>query len=187
MVREALQDVFRYRPRFNGDVNFRHPVHYGFHDLFLQGPEAPESLTDEVYVVVFTSALGLSALQLCAARYWSNDPIFPKETLKLPRFRCQDYESVPSHRENGHDISHTKARNTALEPLEGWRLRMGVLQGIILLALVAIHAVILVSDGPTSLRIVFVVYWVRAVIAMMLITGRYICIQLVSFPSDIVS
>lgn len=142
-------------------------VHFGFQDVF-QTSLTAESLTDEVYAVAFTSILGLSALLLCAARYWSDDPIFPKKILKLPCFQCPDYDSVLTNAENVHEIGPIKTRNTAPEPLEGWRLRMGALQGVILLVLIAVHAAISVSDGPTLLRIMFIVYWVRSIIALML-------------------
>jgi hypothetical protein len=118
------------------------------------------SVTDKTYAIVFITALGLSALVLCISWFMSRDPIFAKDFLKLPRFQHWDYETVSSHAENGNGIDHNNKRNAMPERLIGWRLRLGVLQSLVLLSLVTVHTVILVTDCPTFLRIVFVVYWV---------------------------
>jgi len=117
-------------------------------------------MTDKTYAIVFTSALGLSALSLFSSWFVSRDPIFAKDALKLPRFRPRGYESILTHTENGNGVVHGKKENAVPERLTGWRLRLGVLQSLVLMSLVAIHTVILVTDGVTFLRIVFVVYWV---------------------------
>src|SRR5437762_911939 len=67
------------------------------------------------------------------------------------------------------------------------RLRMSVLQSLVLLSLVAIHSVILVTDGPTFLRVVFVVYWVWQLFLRMLTAGGYTYIQYPSLPANFVS
>jgi len=46
------------------------------------------------------------------------------------------------------------------EPLQGWRMRMGVLQVAVLLALVASHVVLLLIKGPSFLGLVLIAYWV---------------------------
>jgi hypothetical protein len=106
--------------------------------------------------------LGLSVVILLASRLLSGDPIFTKEALKLPRFRVREYEALPTHVQNGNGIGHAeeKQETKTVEPLVGWRLRMGIAHTAVIAGLLAIHVVILISDGPTALRITFVVYWV---------------------------
>jgi hypothetical protein len=146
---------------FNDKADISRPVHYGLLDLFSESLSVTTG-GDKIYAIVFITALGLSALALCLSLLISNDPIFAKDVPKLRRFRHRDYETVASHAENGNGIHHKK--NAVPERLTGWRLRLGVLQSLVLLSLVIIHTVILVTDGPTFLRIIFVVYWVYQLI-----------------------
>jgi hypothetical protein len=118
-------------------------------------------MTDKAYAIVLISALGISVLMLCLSWYYSGDPIFAKDAIKLPRFRHRSYDSIPIHAENGNGFDHRKIKeNVVPEQLVGWRLRLGLLQNLMLLSLVIIHVLILVTSGPTVLRIVFVAYWV---------------------------
>jgi len=120
---------------------------------------ATATVTDKTYAAIFVSALGISVLLLCVSYYISRDPVFPKDTLKLPRFRNRDYHSVAQHAENGNGVE-IKERKRTPEPFKGWRFRMGVLLNFVLIALVVVHTIILDLSGPTLLRIVFIVYWV---------------------------
>jgi hypothetical protein len=118
-------------------------------------------MTDKAYAIVLISALGISVLMLCVLWYYSGDPIFAKDAIKLPRFRHRSYDSIPTHAENGNGFDHRKRKESIVpERLVGWRLRLGLLQSLVLLSLVIIHTLILVTSAPTVLRIVFVVYWV---------------------------
>jgi hypothetical protein len=123
---------------------------------------AQPSLADKTYTILLICALGLSAIILLTARLLSGDPVFSKETIKLPRFRVREYEALPTHIQNGNGIGHVegKQETKTVEPLLGWRLGMGIAHTAVIAGLLAIHVVILISDGPTTLRIAFVVYWV---------------------------
>lgn len=99
---------------------------------------------------------------LVLSRIISGKPIFEKEkTIKLPRFRVREYDSLPTHVQNGNGIRHANEKTfREPEPLKGWRLRMGIAHTAVIASLVAIHVVIVITDGFTPLRIAFVVYWV---------------------------
>jgi hypothetical protein len=136
------------------------PLSPGLHDLFLNSALAKPPVTDLTYAIIFLSALALSAFALCLTWYLSGQPFFANEALKLPRFRFRNYDSLPTEVANGNGIDHGQSQNIAPEPLTGWRYRMGVFQNAVLLALIFVHALILVTDGPDFLRIVFIAYWV---------------------------
>lgn len=172
---------------FNDKADISRPTHHRAPDLFPMSLNVAASVTDKTYAIVFITALGLSALTLCLCWYLSRDPIFAKDILKLPRFRRLDYQTVSSRAENSNGIDHNSNKNAVPERLTGWRLRLGVLQSLVLLSLVVIHTVILMKDCPTFLRIVFVVYWVYQLIPKALIIGSRICLQLPSFPPNSVS
>ena len=137
-----------------------HPAqHVGFVKSVIDSFATRATVTDKTYATIFIAALAASVLILCTSYSISRDPIFPKNTLKLPRFRRRGYDLLAQFSENGNGVAR-KDRKTNPEPLKGWRFRMGLLLNFVLIALVAIHTVILVFSGPTLLRIVFVVYWV---------------------------
>jgi hypothetical protein len=99
--------------------------------------------------------LGLSLLGLFVTWFQCKDPILPtKSFLKLPQYhRIGD----GSNGVNGvHEVPQLKKP----EPLQGWRMRMGVLQVTVLLALVASHVVLLQINGPSFLGFVLIAYWV---------------------------
>lgn len=175
-------------PIVPGKADVSRTPHYGFMSFLSESFVADTSIADRTYAIVLISALGVSTLMLFAAWYTSRDPIFAKDLIKLPRFRHRDYNSIPRHAENGNGIDHGEVkRNVTPERLTGWRLRLGVLLSLVSLSLVAVHAVILVTSGPTLLRIVFVVYWVYPLIAETLISGRSICVQYLSLSSNSLS
>jgi hypothetical protein len=136
------------------------PSHAALHDFVLDTLKTKSSITDFAYAITFICLLGLSAIGLLLNWYRCKDPIFPKETIKLPRFRFHNYDSLPTHVENGNGVGHKKQKIVRIEPLKGWRMRMGVLHTAVLLALTIVHTLILIADGPSFLRIVFIVYWV---------------------------
>jgi hypothetical protein len=164
MVREAIQTVYRYELNVDCEIDVSYPGHFGLKQLFNESSFAETSIADKTYTILLISALGVSVLILCLSWYVSGDPIFVKDAIKLPRFRHLDYNPIHSHTENGNGINHREAKKFRTEPLNGWRLWMGVLQNLVLLSLVAIHVVVLVTAGPDFLQIVFVVYWVRQLI-----------------------
>ena len=133
--------------------------HIEFVQSVIDSFEAKTTVTDKTYAGIFTFALAISLVILCTSYYVSRDPIFPEETLKLPRFRHRDYDSLAQHAENGNGVDRKERKKTP-EPLKGWRFRMGVLLNFVLIALVVVHTIILDFSGPTVLRIVFIVYWV---------------------------
>jgi hypothetical protein len=159
MVREALQTVFRYGIALWNDRS--RPSHYNLDGLYLQVSSIVSSTSDRVYAIVFIAALGLSVLGLGLTWYLSGDPLFAKQVIRLPRFRFREYESLPTFANGNANGVNRDEKSSALEELKGWRLRMGVLQGAVLLALTIVHTVILLQDGANFLRIVFIVYWVR--------------------------
>jgi hypothetical protein len=117
------------------------------------------SVADEVYAGVLLVAVGLSLLVLLVLRFVSKAPLFPEDVLKIPRFRSNGYDELPTVVENG-SVGQKEKPSFALEPLKGWRRRLGILQEAVLISLVVLHALTLVLNGATLLRIVFVVYWV---------------------------
>ena len=155
--------------------------------MFIQSEIPLGSVTDKTYAIVFITALGLSALVLCLQRIVSGDPIFPKGVVKIPRFRYHDYDPLPTHVQNGNGVGLPEHKDFTPEPLLGWRLRMAFLHSLVLLALLLVHTVILLNDGTTFLRIVFVPYWVRLSILQVLIEGCHIHIQPATLSSDPVS
>ena len=162
MAREVFQTVFRYAHSSQCFLNaVSHPAqHLRFVNSVIDSFHSKATVADKSYAGVFISALGISILILCASYYLSRDPIFPKDTLKLPRFRHRHYyDSVAQHAENGNGVE-IKERKKTPEPLKGWRFRMGILLNMVLIALVIVHTIILDLSGPTLLRIVFIVYWV---------------------------
>ena len=123
--------------------------------------EAKATVTDKTYAGILVSALVVSVLILCTSYYVSRDPIFSKEAFKFPLFLLhRRYDSLPQHAQNGNGVHHKEKKRNP-EPLKGWRFRMGVLLNLVLVALVVVHALILVFSGPTLLRIVFIMYWVH--------------------------
>ena len=137
-----------------------HPAHHiGFIQSVIDSFDAKTNVTDKTYAGIFIFSLAFSLVILCTSHYVSRDPIFPKETLKLPRFRHRDYDSLDQHAQNGNGVDHKERKRTP-EALKGWRFRMGVLLNFVLIALVVVHTIILDLSGPTVLRIVFIVYWV---------------------------
>jgi hypothetical protein len=123
--------------------------------------------TDSIYAIIFLSALGLSVIGLCLTWYLSGQPILASEALKLPRFRFRAYDSLPTHVANRNGIDLEEVKNIAPESLTGWRYRMGVLQNAVLLALVFVHVLILITAGPSFLRIVFIAYWVVSFVSVL--------------------
>jgi hypothetical protein len=151
------------------------PLSPGLHGLFLTSRLAKPVATDTIYAIIFLSALGLSVIGICLTWYLSGQPILASEALKLPRFRFRAYDSLPTHVGNGNGIDHEEVKNITPEPLTGWRYRMGVLQNAVLLALVFVHVLILITAGPTFLRIVFIAYWVLSFLSV-LISGHRVCL-----------
>ena len=138
---------------------FRHPLNYGFHNFISNLLIIDAPCTELVYAVIILTALGVSLGSLVTIRLRSHDPIFAKEKVKLSRFRNGEYESLAPHEENANGVSHDRLA-VIPEEFKGWRLAMGVLLGIVLIALVIVHTLILITNGPSLLRIVFIVYWV---------------------------
>jgi hypothetical protein len=134
---------------------------------------------------VFIVALGMSVFGLTLTWYWSGDPLFAKETFVLPRFRFRNYESL-SHHVNGNGLDHGGDKSAVLEDFIGWRFRMGVLYSATLLALTIVHAVVLVENGSTFLRIVFVAFWALP-FSSLLTVGYCFHIQHSPLPSHSVS
>jgi hypothetical protein len=152
---------------------------------------------DKAYFILLTCALGLSVGILFLSRILSGDPIVRKETIKLQRLRLLgEYESLPTHVQNGNGThvqngngighAYNNKKTKSPEPLAGWRLRMGILHTAVIASLVAIHVVILITDGVTPLRIAFVVYWVLIFRALVLTSGCHSGIQRASISSDVV-
>lgn len=163
MVREALQSVFKYPPKIGTAISNRsRPSYQDVHHLFIESAIPLHSVTEKAYMIVFISALGLSALIICFKRIVSGNPFFPKGVVKMPRFRPpREYESLPTHIENGSGIHAQDRGLLKAEPLLGWRLRMGILQSIVLLALTLVHAVILSQQDEIEFRrTVLVIFWV---------------------------
>jgi hypothetical protein len=104
----------------------------------------------------------------------SKDPIFAKDVVKLPRFRFRQYDTLPTHYENGNGYERPEIHYVMPEPLNGWRWGMGIALDFILLALVVVHTLILLSAGASFLRIVFIVYWVYHSDELALMSGRHI-------------
>ena len=121
------------------------------------------SLTDEIYAILFVAALAVSFLTLVVLRLVSKTPLFPKDVIKIPRFRHVEYDALPSFAENGNIDGQKEAKSFALEPLKGWRFRLGILQKLVLISLVIVHTLILVLNGATGLRIIYVPYWVLTI------------------------
>ena len=145
------------------------------------------SITDKAYAIVFIIALAVSILILGISRYVSGDVLLAKDVVKVPRFRVRQYEVLPTHVENGNGIGHSETKRKWLEPYTGWRWRMGVLLELVLIALVALHAFILVTEGLNILRIMFIVYWVRFGLQYTLTAGNNTFVQLTEVPPDILS
>ena len=142
-----------------------HPgVQLSLQDFLPVSLSVATSVSDKIYAIIFITTMGSSVLILCLSGFMSRDPIFAKDVFKLPRFQYRDYEAISSHAQIGDAIDHNNKRNAVPERLTGWRLRLGVLQSLILLSLVTVHTVILVTDCATFLRIVFIVYWVYQLI-----------------------
>jgi hypothetical protein len=159
----GMPDILGDRNSNEDRASSSHPHHHQFWNALANAANGTQpSLADTTYAILLISALGLSVLILLASRLLSGDPIFTKETLKLPRFRVREYEALPTHVQNGNGIGHAEEmqETKTVEPLVGWRLRMGIAHTAVIAGLLAIHVVILISDGPTALRITFVVYWV---------------------------
>src|SRR5271156_6232784 len=128
--------------------------HYRVDTFFLPLSIISEvSITDKAYALVFIIALAVSILILGVSRYVSGDALLAKHVVKVPRFRFRPYQVLPTHVENGNGIGHSETRPKWLEPYTGWRWRMGVLLELVLVALVAVHAFILVTEGLNLLRI----------------------------------
>lgn len=139
----------------------RHPFNHGFHNsvsnlLIIDAP-----YMELVYAIILLTALGISLGSLVTIRLCSYDPIFAREKVRLPRFRNREYESLAPHEDNANGVSHDKLI-VIPEEFKGWRLLMGVLLGTVLLALVIVHTLILITNGSSLLRIVFIVYWVSS-------------------------
>ena len=155
---------------------------------FIFESSLPElSTTDTAYAIVLISVVGLSVLLLSVLRFVSGDPIFSKPLFKLVGFRYQNYDSLPTHIENGNGVDHRDAKVFAPEPLNGWRLRMGILQSLVLLALLIVHAVIFATSRANMLGIVLIVFWVYLPIRGTLTSGCHICLQCTAFSSVDVS
>jgi hypothetical protein len=119
------------------------------------------SVTDKTYAILLIAALGLSVMTLLLSRIISGDPIFSKEVIKLRRFRAREYKSLPTHVQTGNGLGHVDGKMPdSPEPLNGCRLRMGILHTAVIASLVAIHVLILLTVGLTMLRIAFVIHWV---------------------------
>jgi len=163
-------------------IDISRPLHREFHEYWHASLLPKPSLTDKAYAIVFLGALGLSVLILFLSWYVSRNPVFPKEVIALPRFRHVGYESLPTHAENGNGVDHERKESKALVPekLKGWRLRLGLFQSAVLAALLAVYAIILVTVGPTLLRIVFIAYWVPLLFCTMLTKGAYFILQYLS-------
>jgi hypothetical protein len=82
--------------------------------------------------------------------------------IAFPNLRFRGYESLPTHA-NGNGNGVREEKPVILEDLKGWRLWMGVLQGVVLLGLTIVHTVILLQDGTGFLRFVFLAYWVFSI------------------------
>jgi len=133
---------------------------------------------------VFCTVLGVAALAICFTRYRSGDPFFANQAIKLPTFRFRPYDSLPT--ENGNGVGHSDAPKATLEPLVGWRYRLGIFQNALLLALVFVHSLILLTVGLQFLRIVFVAYWVCISVCSLRIGGG-IGFEFAAIPEDLVS
>jgi len=187
MLREALQTVFRYDP-LNCGITVSRPAHYRVDTFFFQLSATAElSITDKAYAIVFIIGLAVSILILGISRYVSGDALLAKDVVKVPRFRVRQYEVLPTHVENGNGIAHSETKRKWLEPYTGWRWRMGVLLELVLIALVALHAFILVTEGLNILRIMFIVYWVRFGLQCILTSGNDTFVQLTEVSPDLLS
>lgn len=133
-------------------------MHPGLGNLSLSRPIKDSSKIDPIYAIVLCAVLGVAAIVLCFTRYQSGSPFFAKQAIKLPIFRFRPYDSLPT--ENGNGVDHEDIPKVNPEPLVGWRYRLGILQNAVLLALIFVHALILLTVGVQLLRIVFIAYWV---------------------------
>ena len=123
---------------------------------------AESPISDRTYIFTFLSILGLSFCALCLARYISDIPIFPSPvTFKPIRFRIAENEPLLA---NGHSVAENgdvgEPKGSHLEPLTGWRYRLGILMSLVLLALVIVHTVIFITEGMKLLDLTFIFYWV---------------------------
>jgi len=136
--------------------------HFSWGSLANTTTAAESSLANKTYSILLLSALGLSVAILLLSWIISGDPVFGKEATQSPRtFRIHEYESLPTHIQNGNGIGHAKEKKgKSPEPLLGWRLRMGILHAAVVAGLVAIHVAILITDGVRTLRLMFFIYWV---------------------------
>ena len=116
-------------------------------------PTSETSITDGVCATLLSSVLGVSVLILCLSRFSSGVPIFGKDVAKLRRFWRQDSDVLDS-------AIFREIKYARPERVPEWSFRISVLLNVVLLTLVICHAVILIIEGPTSLRTVFVIYWV---------------------------
>ena len=133
-------------------------MHPGLEKLSLSPAIKYSSKIDTIYAIVLCAVLGVAAIALCFTRYQSGSPFLAKHFIKLPTFRFRPYDSLPS--ENGNGVDHDDVPKVTPEPLVGWRYRLGILQNSVLLALIFVHALILLTIGVQLLQIMFIAYWV---------------------------
>jgi len=153
-------------------------VSHSLHSLYLDGQTLKVNLsnTDRIWAIALLSILGASVLGLFITWLRYRDPIFASESIfKLPRYH-QIGET--SNGFNGlHDLSEPKLP----EPLQGWRLRLGILQLGVLIALLSSYIAFLLLNGPTFLNIVLTAYWVLLFVAMANLREQRFCMLLFAF------
>jgi len=158
-------------------------VHPGLGNLSLSPPLKYSSKIDTIYAIVLCVVLGVAAIALCFTRYQTGNPFFAKQAIKLPIFRFRPYDSLPT--ENGNGVDHDDVPKVTPEPLVGWRYRLGILQNAVLLALIFVHALILLTAGVQLLRIVFIAYWVYFCVSS-LTSVRCITSKFTAVPENVV-
>lgn len=156
MAPTVLQSVFRYGVELLSTMLINHsgPIQYGFKKVTV------ESIIDKTYAIVLASALCSSLLVIWLSDFVSRDPVIAKDAIKPPRFRLRERNGLETYIENENGVDYKK-KNATPEQLIGWRLRLGVIQSVVLFGLLSIHSFILVTEAYSVLRGVFVVYWVR--------------------------
>jgi len=153
MLRETGQTVLRYLlesvPML---IFYSHSLPSNHLNLLFWEANAP--VTDKAWTIALFTVLGLSVFALFVTWINYRDPIFPSRSIfKLPQY----HQVGESNDVNG---THEIPELSKPEPLEGWRLRFGVLHAAVLIALLATHIAILLINGRSPFGFVFIAYWV---------------------------